>query len=281
MTSLRTGASLDDKILNNNDLHGRLDALWAPRPALGDPRLRLAAAAIATVLLLALSPGPALFLALTLSGAAIVAGGPALGKFLRLAAGIGAITLVLNAFTTPGAALLELGPFAVTAAGIAAGAARAARLVGLAAVARLVAVGIGADDLAALAPRLTWPLERRIPALCGVGLALGLAVRFAPEIPRAAARIRLAQAARPPRPVARGLGARRAALESFYLPLLGAVLRRADEVARTLDARGFASGAATRRSEDRWGRSEAAIALALAVGAGLALLLDRRVRAGG
>jgi len=270
-----------DKPLNNNNLHDQLGAWWAPRPALGDPRLRALAAALAAILLLALTPGSAALLALALTGAALAAGGPALHSFLRVVAGIGAITLAVNALTEPGAALWRLGPFTVTAEGIAAGAARAARLVGLAAVARLVAAGIGAGDLAALALGLAWPLERRIPALRGAGLALGLAIRFTPEIPAAAARIRLAQAARPPRPAARGLGARRAALESFYLPMLALVLRRADEVARTLDARGFASGPATRRSEDRLGRAGTALAVILVAGAGVVLVLDRVLRSGG
>lgn len=265
----------------NKDLYQRLDALWAPRPALGDPRFRLAAAAIADLLLVALTARPAALLALALLAAALAARGPALGSFLRLTAGIGVLTLLLNAFTAPGPALLRLGPFTATAPGVAAGAARAARLAGLAAVTRLLVLGIGAAEFAALAPRLTGPLERRWPALRGAGLALALAVRFVPEIPRAAARIRLAQAARPPRPAGRGMGARRAALESFYLPLLAQALHLADEVARTLDARGFASGPVSGRYAARGTRPAIVSGVLLAVAAALALLLDRRLLAGG
>jgi energy-coupling factor transport system permease protein len=239
------------------------------------------AVGVAAVLLLALTPPRAALLALVLTGGAVAARGPALRSFLLLIAGIGGLTLAVNAFTAPGAVLWRLGPFALTSAGLAAGAARGLRLVGLAALARLLAIGVAAGDLAALAPGLTRPFERRWPALGGAGLALGLAARFTPEIVAEAARIRVAAAARPPRPAARGLAGRRVAVESFYLPLLAGALRRAEEVARTLDARGYASGPTTRRSEDRLGPAGVALVLAIVAALGLVLVLDRRFRAGG
>ncbi len=263
--------------MDSRDVHEALDALWAPRSGLGDPRLCLLAAGLATLLLLVLSPAGASLLAVVLTAGALVAGGPGLRKFLRITVILCLITLALNAVTAPGPALARLGPLTVTAPGVAAGLARAARLLGLAAVARLVTRALPASDLADLAERLSWPLERRFGFARGLGLAFGLALRFIPELGAEAARIRLAQAARPPQAPA----GRRRRLESTFLPLLAGAVRRSEEVALTLDARGFASGEPTRRAAVGLGRSGLVATLLLLGLTALIILADRALGSGG
>ena len=153
------------------------------------------AALLATALLLLLRPVAAGGLALLALGLALRRGSGL--RLLTLAAGIAGVTLVLNAVTEPGPALYRWGPIAVTRAGLVAGGERAGRLVGLVAVGWLAARALGLERLADLAARATWPLERRTPRLAGLGLAVGLAVRFLPEIQHEIARLRLAAAARP------------------------------------------------------------------------------------
>ncbi len=258
-----------------------LATLWAPRTGTRDPRLRLLALVLAALLLIGLGARGAVLFAAACIVAALALGGPGRGNFLRVAAVLSGITLLLNAFTAPGPPLWSWGPIQLTAAGMAAGVGRAVRLVGLAALARIMARVIGAGEVADLARRLVYPLERVVTPLCGLGLALALAVRFAPEMGTEAARIRMAQAARPPQRGAPRRGARLRALEPFFLPLLAGTVRRADEVARTLDARGYASGAPSRRSEDRLGPAGWAAAAALAAAAGLLLVAGRSLGRGG
>jgi energy-coupling factor transporter transmembrane protein EcfT len=174
-------------------------------------------------------------------------------NFLLLAAGTALFALVLNAATISGAPRLVLGPLSLTAEGFAAGGERALRLLGLFGLARLVRHLLSAADLADAVEWAVAPIERAIPRAAGFGLALGLALRFLPEIEGEAARVRLAQRARPARPAlpasrapwSRFAARRIASLEPFFLPLLAGAVRRAEEVARTLDARGFGSGPRT------------------------------------
>jgi energy-coupling factor transporter transmembrane protein EcfT len=242
--------------------------------------MTLLAAFLATALLLVLRPGAAGGLAGLALALALRRGGG--WSLLRLAATIAGITLVLNAFTEPGPALCRWGPIAVTRTGLVAGAERAARLVGLVAVGWLATRDLGLERLADLAARATWPLERWWPRLAGLGLALGLAVRFLPEIQHEIARLKLAAAARPSPAAARrprwGQG-RIAGLEPLFLPLLAGTVRRAEEVARTLDARGYGSGPRTRVHGERLGGRELGLGLAMVIGALLVLLAD--VLAGG
>jgi len=233
------------------------------------------AALLATALLLLLRPVAAGGLALLALGLALRRGSGL--RLLTLAAGIAGVTLVLNAVTEPGPALYRWGPIAVTRAGLVAGGERAGRLVGLVAVGWLAARALGLERLADLAARATWPLERRTPRLAGLGLAVGLAVRFLPEIQHEIARLRLAAAARPaPAASGRQSGGRGriAGLEPLFLPLLAGTVRRAEEVARTLDARGYGSGPRSRAEADSLGRRERGLALAMVVGAALLVLAD-------
>lgn len=250
-------------------------SLWMPARGFANPELRLLAAALAVLLLLALRPAGAAVLGLPAFLIACSRPGGRRRSFIFLAFGIAMLTVGLNAFTEPGAVLLRMGPLTVTGSGLVRGAERAVRLIGLMAVGRLALSGFAAEALSDLVQRMSWPLERRVAALGGFGLTLGLGIRFLPEVLEEATQIRLARRARPPRPAIRGLGGRLEVVESLFLPMLAATVRRAEEVALTLDARAFASGPRTRRMAAESGPLERWLAVALVVGTGLILVADR------
>lgn len=250
-----------------------------------DPRLVVLGGALSMALLLVLGRAAAIGLAILAFACALRLGGGR--RLVVLCAGIGTLTVVLHALTEPGAALIRLGPIAVTLTGIVSGGERAARLIGLASAGWWVAHALGIERLADLAVRVTWPFERRWPRLGGLGFAAGLALRFLPEVGCEVARLRLALAARPAgahslpagrRETRRPLGPWRArveALEPLFLPLLAGTVRRAGEVARTLDARGYGSGPRTSAATGALTPRERWLGGAMVAGAALAIAVDR------
>ncbi len=233
-----------------------LGILRPRRPAVRplDPRLALLTALLITILVMALRPPATIPLATVLFAASLAIPGSR-GRFLLLAAGTAVFALLVNAATVPGAPHLTLGPLRLTSEGFAAGGERALRLLGLFGLARLVRHLLTAAELADAVEWAVAPIERAIPRAAGFGLALGLALRFLPEIEGEVARLRLAQRARPARralpesrvPWRRFVARRLKPLEPLFLPLLAGAVRRAEEVARTLDARGYGSGPRTPR----------------------------------
>lgn len=103
------------------------------------------------------------------------------------------------------------------------------RVAALLALALAVTVSTRTSDLIEVCERALWPLEKlRLVDAGRVALALALTLRFVPEIWRNYQEIREAQAAR-------GLAANPLAL---VVPLIVRTLKRADEVADAIDARG-------------------------------------------
>lgn len=103
------------------------------------------------------------------------------------------------------------------------------RVGALAGLALAVTLSTRSSDLIDVCEKALRPLERaRLLKAGRVALALGLALRFVPEIWRNYQEIREAQAAR-------GLAANPLAI---VVPLIALTLKRADEVADAIDARG-------------------------------------------
>jgi apolipoprotein N-acyltransferase len=250
-------------------------AAFAGAGGFRDPRHRILGLLLGVLLVLALDPQPALGLALGLALAQAVhpAWRPEGRRFFAVALGLALFAVGLNALTLPGRALWTLGPLAVTAEGIQAGIVRAGRLVGLLALARIATRSLVPADLADFVSWCTSPFARIVPRLGGMALALGLAFRFVPEIRAEADRLRLAERARPRRAPSRGLALGR--LEPYFLALLAGTVRRAEEVARTLDARGYGSGPRTLRFRDPGSKRGLALTFGL-VAVALALLVAGR-----
>jgi energy-coupling factor transporter transmembrane protein EcfT len=219
------------------------------------------------LLVLALDPGPALALGLGLALAQVAypVWRPESRGFLLAVCGLSAFTVALNALTVPGEVRWAIGPARVTTEGLMAGIGRAGRLVGLLALARIGTRALAPADFADFVGWVTSPLTRVFPRVGSLALALGLAFRFVPEIRAEAQRLRLAERARP----ARRRGLHR--LEPYFLALLAGTVRRAEEVARTLDARGYGSGPRTLRFRDPLGGRGIVLALGL-IAAALAVL---------
>lgn len=242
---------------------------------LKDPRLTLLAVLLGGLLAFGLPVHAAIALALGLAVAqsVIPAWRPGRWGFYLAAFGLAAFTLLLNAITVPGRALWIAGPLRVTAEGLAAGCGRAGRLVALLALARIGSRALAPADIGDAASWILSPIARVIPRAGGLALALGLAMRFVPEIRSEAVRIRLAERARPPRPSGRRgrLGRTLGRVEPYFLALLAGTVRRAEEVARTLDARGYGSGPRTLRFQAGLGRRGWLMAIGLVAATALAL----------
>jgi energy-coupling factor transport system permease protein len=241
-----------------------LVALWSPRRLADDSTVRLVLLVGITVVLLAcrLTAVVLPLAAILLAVAALRGGGVAL---CGLAAVGAAIALGLNAVTEPGTPVWSLGPVVITDEGVRYGIDRAIRIVGLVGMGRLAVEWIDPWSLAETIDR--GRSGGGIGSLgARLGLTVGLALRLVPALREEAARLMLATRTRPAR--GRGVGpARMRELMPLFLPLLAGTIRRADEVARTLDARCFGTGPRSSRLEaaPRAGRLIVAVGVALAV----------------
>jgi len=181
-----------------------------------------------------------LCLAVAAAGAAACGAGlPRRGLWLVLGGGA-LISVGLNAYLTPGAALPlpVVAGHAATVPGAALGALLALRVWGAAiAVHGLAAAWPGERAADEIAARLA-PLERvRIPVARARAI-LGLGLRFVPLLADEIGRVRAIQDLRAGR-AARGMRARARRLRSALVPALTGALERAERVALALEARHY------------------------------------------
>jgi len=224
----------------------------------------LVGAMIGSLIAAGLPPG-ALCLAAAAVGAAL-AGAPWPSRRWFGLVGGGALGVwTLNACLVRGAALIALGPVAVTHEGIARGALVALRLIAAAtALVGLRAAWPGeraADELA----RLLAPFERLGLPVARARAMLGLALRFAPLLAdeaRRIARLQDLRAGREPRGPAEWLERRRAAT----VPTLVHSLERAEQLSLALEARHYqlrpAARAAIAVAPGAWGWAAGGLLLA-------------------
>jgi energy-coupling factor transport system permease protein len=153
-----------------------------------------------------------------------------------------AITVVFNAFLTPGEPLFYVWRWAVTREGL---------VLSLVASIRLVLVVVVASLLTLTTSpiRLTDGLERLLRPLSPLGvpahelaLMMTIALRFIPTLTEEADRIMRAQAARGADFQSGNLINRVKGLIPVMVPLFVAAFRRADELATAMEARGYRGG---------------------------------------
>jgi energy-coupling factor transport system permease protein len=153
-----------------------------------------------------------------------------------------AITVVFNAFLTPGHALFHIGRWAVTREGL---------ILSLVASVRLVSLVVAASLLTLTTSpiRLTDGLERLLRPLAPIGvpahelaLMMTIALRFIPTLLEEADRIMRAQKARGADFESGNAMARIKGLVPVMVPLFVAAFRRADELATAMEARGYRGG---------------------------------------
>ncbi len=231
-----------------SDLRARLERLWGRQPGLEDAGVRIVGV-LALALCLGVSAWP-VALAVTL---VVLAGAWRRGErqaLVTVVAGVLCLTWVLNALTTPGVPLWGWGPLVVTDAGVARGAERGVRLVGLVALARWAQGAIEPWGVLKLFSPNAWGGRWQRLAL-GLALVLRWVPLFLEEARRIVTIARLRQSERVP-----------AAWLGLFVPMVLGAVRRAEEMAMVLDARGFGSGAPSQR----WVANRRAQWMAVAVG---------------
>lgn len=185
-----------------------------------------------------------------------------------------AITVVFNAFLTPGEAIAHVGRWAITREGLVLSAVAAVRLVLLVVIASLL-------TLTTSPIRLTDGFERLMRPLAPIGvpahelaLMMTIALRFIPTLTEEADRIMRAQAARGADFQSGNLMNRIRGLIPVMVPLFVAAFRRADELATAMEARGYRGGQGRTKMRDLayTGKDFAAMALLLVMVAAVSYL---------
>ena len=162
----------------------------------------------------------------------------------------------------------HVGPFLVTQTGVATGLAAGLRLGLLVAQSTLVTATTAPLDLVAGTETLLGPFRRVGVPAHDLALMTGLALRFIPTLAEEAQRIALAQAARGADLQSPGR-ARLRAIVAMLVPLLLSVLRRAEQLALAMEARGYRGA----EGRSRWRQPRLGRLDAVAGAAGVALVL--------
>ncbi|HYF93571.1 MAG TPA: energy-coupling factor transporter transmembrane protein EcfT [Symbiobacteriaceae bacterium] len=153
-----------------------------------------------------------------------------------------AITVVFNAFLTPGEPILKIGTWDITREGLVLSVVAAARLIMLVVVASLLTLTTSPIRLTDGFERLMRPLAPLGVPAHELALMMTIALRFIPTLAEEADRIMRAQAARGASFQSGNAMARIRGLIPVMVPLFVAAFRRADELATAMEARGYRGG---------------------------------------
>ena len=242
-----------------------------------DPRVKIcAAAAFSLVALRSGFPGEAL-LGGFLAAAALFSRISffRLLRTLRPAAFFFALLFCLHLFFTEGRPVppFPLGPVRVTYEGFRQGALLTGQFVLLVLAASLLGMTTSPADLAGGLEKLLSPLRRLGVPVHDLALMVSLALRFVPTLLEEAQKIKEAQLARGADWQTGGLARKTKAAAALALPLASGALRRAEELAAALEARGYAGGPRTGLKELRLARPDyAALAVTALFLAGVYVL---------
>lgn len=210
-----------------------------------DPRTKILAVVLLSVMVFLPKSWPGYAVTVAFSLFAVLLSGVPLKFILRGLKPILiflAITVVFNAFLTPGEVVWRIGRLAVTREGL---------VLSLVAVIRLILLVVGASLLTLTTSpiRLTDGLERLMRPLAPIGvpahelaLMMTIALRFIPTLTEEADRIIRAQSARGGDFQSGNLVRRVKGLIPVMIPLFVAAFRRADELATAMEARGYRGG---------------------------------------
>lgn len=185
-----------------------------------------------------------------------------------------AITVVFNAFLTPGTAVWHLGKLAITREGLVLSGVAAIRLVLLVVTASLLTLTTSPIQLTDGLERLLRPLTPLGVPAHELALMMTIALRFIPTLADEADRIMRAQMARGADMQSGNLVNRVKALIPIMVPLFVAAFRRADELATAMEARGYRGGKGRTRMKELAfaGGDYVAWAVLIAYGAGVVYL---------
>lgn len=218
-----------------------------------DPRTKILTviALSVAIFLPAKWPGFALVTALVLTGVAL-ARVPVLFilRGLRPIMIFLAITVVFNAFLTPGEPVLTLGTWHITREGLVLSAVAAVRLILLVVVASLLTLTTSPIRLTDGFERLLRPFSPLGVPAHELALMMTIALRFIPTLADEADRIMRAQAARGADFQSGNAMNRIRGLVPVMVPLFVAAFRRADELATAMEARGYRGGQGRTKMRD-------------------------------
>jgi energy-coupling factor transporter transmembrane protein EcfT len=181
----------------------------------------------------------------------------------------------VHLFFTEGTPLfyLPLVPAAATLEGLGRGGLVAWQFLLLASFGTVLSLTTAPTDLVCALERLLRPLRRLDVPTQDIAVMVSMALRFVPTLLEEYDRIRTAQMARGAAVGAGPLRARLRALAALVIPLLSSALRRADDLADAMEARGYAGGERTTLNRPHFGRDEwkalllfALLPLAMAIG---------------
>lgn len=193
----------------------------------------------------------------------------ALLRTLRSVFWLGFFMFFFYFFTTPGHPLLAFAGITVTREGLLAGGTQVYRLCLLVVIASLLSFTTSSAQLAHGLEALLGPLERFGFPVREVSFVLTVALRFVPTVMEEVETLTRAQQARGADLGSGGLLRRLRSLVPLFVPLFVAALRRAEELATAMEARGFRSAphrTRLRRLSLGWGELVAVlILLALAL----------------
>ena len=185
-----------------------------------------------------------------------------------------AITVVFNAFLTPGTPVWHYGRLMITREGLVLSAVATVRLVLLVVTASLLTLTTSPIQLTDGLERLLRPLSPLGVPAHELALMMTIALRFIPTLADEADRIMRAQMARGADMQSGSLVNRIKALIPIMVPLFVAAFRRADELATAMEARGYRGGKGRTRMKELLfaGSDYVAWVVLLAYGAGVVYL---------
>ena len=209
-----------------------------------DPRVKMAAALGLMVLPFAVHTlMGALLLAALVVAIALLSQAPmlALLRTVRTVFWLALLMFFFYFFTTPGRPLVTWGGISVSAEGLALGATQVYRICLLVIVASLLTYTTSPTQLAHGLEALFGPLERLRLPVREMALVLTIALRFVPTFFAEIEIISKAQQARGADFYSGGPLRRLRSLVPIFVPIFVSALRRAEDLATAMDARGFRS----------------------------------------
>jgi energy-coupling factor transport system permease protein len=248
-----------------------------------DPRTKMGTATLLMVLPFAApSWQSGLVLAGFVAAIAFLAAVPALAllRTLRTVIWIGAFMFVFYAFTTPGQPLVALGQIVVTQAGLVAAGRQIYRLCVLVIIASLLSYTTSPAQLANGLEALLGPLVYLGLPVREFALVLTIALRFVPTLTQEIDKIRKAQRARGIDWAGGPLRQVRSWVPTF-VPIFVSALRRAEQLAVTMEARGFRDAAQRTRLHPLHLGSQDAVASIIVLAVSLAVMAIGRLDAAG
>ncbi len=208
-----------------------------------DPRVKMAAALSLMILPFVVHTLPGfLLLAALVAVTALLARAPilALLRTVRTAFWLALLMFFFYFFTTPGQTLVTWGGISVTVEGLALGATQVYRICLLVIVASLLTYTTSPTQLAHGLEAVFGPLERLHFPVREIALVLTIALRFVPTFFAEIEIISKAQQARGA-DLTGGPLRRLRRLVPIFVPIFVSALRRAEDLATAMDARGFRS----------------------------------------